>query len=445
MARRGRILTAAALVAAIQLSLLWIYYVPAAKALAGDERAYRAKAVRLLAGTPIEPDLWPPFYAYFLVPLLALDDGALWPVQAAQLALLIAIALLLRDLAGRMIGRGVGADLAGLLVLLHPPLVAFGHYLWPEVLHLALFLGATWIVVARRRQLRWMPLLGLLLGLALITKSLLLGFVPVLLLPVLIAGDGARGALRTAVAIALLAVTVTPTVLANHRAHGHWSIGNSAWFNLWVGLQDTSPRSLLDPVVIRSYREYLGLDDTQRGRDARLREEIAAYLDRRGLTGAAWRQLRSQYFRLLDKDSYLTAQLPGGELARHGQGYAGPRRPITETLRYLSYLLYGAVLAAAAAGVVWSEPRRRPWLWLALAFLAYNAVLFLALHVKSRFRVQVLPFLFLFAGLACDRLRARHSHTTGAGGSRIAPARLALAGGAAGLALFLAFGAPLLE
>jgi hypothetical protein len=69
-----------------------------------------------------------------------------------------------------------------------------------------------------------------------------------------------------------------------------------------------------------------------------------------------------------------------------------------------------------------------------------RAALFLFLHVKSRYRIAFLPVLYLQAGaFVAWWLEWRGS---GAGPSRAA---WTVAGGAAALALFLAFGGPFLE
>lgn len=440
--RRWR-LTAWLVVLAVHTALLWVYYTPTAKALAGDERAYRARAERIAADKPVEPGLWPPLYPRVLAPAFGLGGG-LWAIQALQLLLLISIALVLRDLARHMIGPGLGADLTGWLVLAYPPLVAFTHYLWPEVVHMLLLVTALWIVVTGRRSLPWMATLGVLLGLALQAKSLLLGFLPVIAIALLVhRAPVRRHALRFAVLGVALLGTVSPTLIANHSSTGRWMLATSGWFNLWVGLQDTSLRSLEDRGVHRALRVYERLGDDLATRDAILRREVRRYVQETGLPTVVVRQVRRQYFRLFDKDSYLTAQLPGGPLARVRQGYAGPVRPLTTLIRTTTYGAYAAVLLAAVLGLVVFDHRRAPWLWLAIVFVLYNLVLFSVLHAKSRFRIQILPCFFVFAGLGIQWLRDRLAEPS----SVSAPPRWRWVVGAAlaAVSMFLAFGAPLVD
>ena len=83
----------------------------------------------------------------------------MYGVQLAQTFLLIVAALVLRDLTRSLGGGEHAANLAFLLMLSYPPLVAYAHYLWPEVLHLTLWLSALWIVVSGRRDVGWLVVL----------------------------------------------------------------------------------------------------------------------------------------------------------------------------------------------------------------------------------------------------------------------------------------------
>ena len=84
-------------------------------------------------------------------------------------------------------------------------------------------------------------------------------------------------------------------------------------------------------------------------------------------------------------------------------------------------------------------PRRHHWLWLVLGFVAYNLAIFLLLHVKSRYRVQFLPFLFLYAAVALQWTLQRLGLIAGKPVESSAPRWLLAAAGSA-LALYLAFG-----
>ena len=108
------------------------------------------------------------------------------------------------------------------------------------------------------------------------------------------------------------------------------------------------------------------------------------------------------------------------------------------TLRALSYGLYALTLVGAAVGLAVVPLRDRRWLQVALAFVVFNLGLFLFLHVKSRYRIQFLPVLFVYAGCAVAWLAARLGWAPlEEGWRRNVPV---WAWGLAGLLLFLAFG-----
>ena len=424
--------------AALQALLFALDTAARPRALWGDEIMYADLARRLAAGEDvrIEP-LWPPAYPRLLAGLLALGGGSFLLARCVQVALLGASALLLRDLAARLTGSAAVGTVAAALLLLDPQVGAFAHFLWPEVPHLFLFLFAAWILVARGDRPAWLVAAGVVLGLALLTKSLLGPFLPVLLLP-LVLGAGLRGAGRAALVLLAAAATVAPTAVDNAR-RGAPLIANSSLFNLWVGLNDRSRKDMVDEVVGDEYQRYLKSGDTAAARAQVLDARIRGLVRERGLSSLLRAQLARQYYRLLDKDSFLTDQLPGGAISRLGYGYRGAPAAAAALLRAWSYALYAAVLVAAALGFAVAPPRG-PWHRVLVAFLVYNAAVFLLLHVKSRYRVAFLPVLYLQAGAFAGWCLA-------ARGSRASPSRAAWAacGAGAALALFLAFAGPFLR
>lgn len=392
-------------VAGLHALLFWIERMPAARRLWGDEVMYRDLAARWARGEAPEIDpLWPPLYIWFLGLFEPL--GALAPlvVIVVQIVFLMAAAWALCALGELWTGSLAAGGWAAALFLLDPQVAAFGHYFWPEAVHLALLLVSLWLLA--RHGERWWALLlaGLLLGLALLTKSLLLPFLPLLLFPLVTRREPGRGLLRAALVLVVAGVIVLPTVVDQGRRHGVYAVADSSRFNLWVGLKDRSRKSLVDEIVGDEYQRYRASAATLRVRNERLTEQIAALVRERGLLTIAKGQIGKQYFRLFDKDSFLTAQLPGGAISGYGFGYVDTPAPLTLTLRVWSYALYALVLAAAGIGIMRLRLRGRPWLWVALLFVVGNLLLFLGLHVKSRYRLQFLPFLDLYAGVVLSQL-----------------------------------------
>lgn len=444
MRRPGMLLPCLLAVLTVHAVLFWLHYVPFSRTLWGDELTYLADAARLLEGRETAGTLlWPPLYPRFVAGLLVVGRGSLVALQLAQTALLLATALVLRDLARRLLGVGFVERWIACALLAYPVLVAFAHYLWPEILHLALFVFALWILEARRERLGWLALLGLVLGLALLTKNLLTPLLPLLLLLPGLGRPWRLGLPRVAIVLAVLLLTVAPTVLSNVERHGRWLISDSALFNVWVGLSDVSRRNFVDEVVGREFKTYVESADSPTERNRILAGKLRRRIRERGWTEQLGSQLTRQYFRLFDKDSFFTDQLVGGAIEARGAGYASRASGFAAVLRGVCYGSYALMLVAAPFGLVLCPPAKRGKLWLLLLFLAYNLGLFLLVHVKSRYRVQFLPVLLLLAGCAVQFFPWP---TSPAGAdARLPRGPLIAAAGVSALLLGLAFAGPWLD
>jgi 4-amino-4-deoxy-L-arabinose transferase-like glycosyltransferase len=432
---------AAAAVALVHCTLWWLYYRPIPKALWGDETAYWRSARALLAGDPgWWPDpLWPPLYPRLLAGIMAIGGPTVLWVQIVQTCLLAAAALLLYDLVRRLSGSPLAAAVAAILTLGFPPLAAYAHYLWPEIPHLFLFLAVLWLLAVRADRPLWCGVAGVAAGLALLTKSLLGPFLPVLMVAAFARRPASRSIGRALVFVAALVLTVAPAVLEQHRRTGRLMIADSSAFNLWVGLNDRSRTDFEIDVVTGLYREYTASAESFVERDRILREKIRGYLDTHSWTGIVRSHLGRQYFRLFDRDCYLTNQLPGGAaVERYSAGYLRANPTVSKAVRATSYLLYGLLLVLAPLGLALWRFRDRRWLTVLLLFVLYNLAIFFWLHVKSRYRIQLLPVAFLGAGCAVAWLDARlEGKPVAAGGARW---RWLAAIVAAGLLEVLAFG-----
>ncbi|MEM9594303.1 MAG: phospholipid carrier-dependent glycosyltransferase [Acidobacteriota bacterium] len=438
----------------VHLGLFVLDRWPEPRTLVGDEVTYwsRAEALRSGGSASSEPGaglggdgrdlLWPPLYPRFLAAAWGATGGAgRLPVQGLQVALLLAAALLLASFSAHLGIRRPWRPWVAAGIFGFPPLAAYAYYFWPEIPHLFFFALAL-VCLARPPQPRgwmWAAAGGIALGLALLTKSLLTPLVPLLLLALWMDRRGDDGSsrrwLRPAAAVLAMAAVVAPTVVANHRTTGRAVIADSGTFNLWVGLRDTSRRNHVDSIVWPELQAYLASADTPAERDRLLRHRIAAHVEERGMAAVLVGQLGKQYFRLFDKGSYLTDQLPWGPIHTVGQGYlAFPERPGI-WLRRLVFIVYGALLVAAAMGLAWTIGRgdRGPWGLTGVAFVGLNLLLFLGLHVKTRYRVPIEPFWILWGVAALQAGWGR--------GGRPGTVRTAVGAVLALLALGLAFGA----
>ena len=404
----------------------------------GDEKTYFESALAVLQGNPSwwPAPLWPPLYPRFLAGILAVsghDPAGIFVVQT--LLLFIAAAIF-----GDLVLRWTGARNAGLAAFLmmagFPPLAAYGRFLWPEVLHLVLALAVLWILAVRRESTLWLTLGGISLGLALLTKSLLGPFVPVLLGAAFIGDRGPRRVLRITVFVAAVAIVTGPVIGLQYRRIGMPVIADSSAFNLWVGLNDRGMRNFKDGLVAEAYLEYMASELPFAARNDQLRRRSWQLIRERGLGPVLRTQFQRQYFRLFDKDCYLTDQVPGGVAVKQGAGFCslGPRAAIT--VRAGAYGAYALLLLTAPLGfLVWPFAGRR-WPRVLLLFLLYNLALFLVLHVKSRYRIQFLPVFFLGSAATVAWFEAGLAGCVPLGSFK---GRIAVAGLLSAVLLFLAF------
>jgi hypothetical protein len=432
-----RLLWLAAAVA-VHLSLLRLHYFPESKPFLGDEGMYLQAAHAVLEqGRSQLGSFWPPLYAWFLAPLVGASGGALWLVQLVQTALLVLCAWLLRELIELALDDHWAADLSALFVLSYPPLVAYAHYLWPEVLHLSLMLGAAWMLLRFGPRPAAVIGGGGLLALALQSKVLLLPFLPMLALGLWRRWPGGRRFTALLLLTATVGLGVLPTLLAQRRDFGRWMLADSGAFNLWVGLNEASRGEFVDSVVAEEYLRYQRSARTSGARSRIAWEKIAQLIEERGWARTLRRQLGRQYQRLFDHESFLTRQLVGGEVWLRGEGYRAGDSKAGYALRWMSFGSWAILLAAAAWGIVFFPYRQRGAGGWVLGFLLLHCALFLALHVKTRYRIQMLPALVFFAVYAGAWWRLR---TATADAPRLEPARTAAGMALAGVLLYLAFG-----
>lgn len=388
-------------VAFVNASLWWLGRWPVPRTLWGDEETYLGSAVRLLAGDPNwwpEP-LWPPLYTQFLAGFLWLARGSLTGVVVVQNLLLAVTAVIFFDLTRRFTRSRSAGIAAAVLTMGYPPLVGFSHFFWPEILHLFLFAALLWLLVARWDRGAWCAVAGVVLGLALLTKSLLMPYIPILLLAAAWGTRPRQAMVRIVVVLTLAAATVAPTIAANASRTGTPMIANSGPFNLWVGLNDVGRENFSHDVV---WPEYLRWKESAASFDERNRivvTQIRDFIRERGPVAVVRAQLSKQWFRLFDAGCYLTDQLPGGAAFESGRaGYLGVPWVLGRVLAATAIGSIVMLLVLAPAGFIFGGYRTHRWVGVLLLFVAYNLILFLGLHVKTRYRIQMLPTAFIGVG-----------------------------------------------
>lgn len=422
-----------------QAMLWWLYYGYGPKRLAGDEVRYWNTAHDILAGGPWHPsDLWPPAQPLFIALIVALRDSVV-AVQIVQMLLFFGCAFLLWDLWRRVSASSTAAAIAAGLFLLSPSAAAFAQYLWPEVTHLFVVLAALDLLLARRAGAKAALLAGVCVGLALLFKSVLTPFWPLLLLAFVAQWRPLRVRwLPTLLFLVALALTVAPAVVAGHRNTGHWAIADSSAYNVMVGLGVPQRNDWIALPQWTPFEDYMASGTTPDARNAWAWRQVVSRLESEGVATVLWRQLDKQYYRLFESKTLLLGQLQGPACAGYIGAYPDTPRWLALTVRWTSHLFHALILAGCAFGLFLQRDWRRPALWLLLAYVAYQLALFVGVLAIARYLLTLTPVLCGFAGDAYARLIEPRSDPVSA---------RRLVGGAllAALLLWFAFAGPFID
>ncbi len=363
-----------------------------------------------------------PMYPIFLAGIYFFS-GTTYRFFAARLAQAVLGALLapMTYLLARRLDpeRERTAQLAAWIVALYPMLVLYPLALATENLFFALTLGAVLLLLRAAdggkpggiRPVFWYALAGAVLGLAVLTRSVIALFLPIAMVWIARNGKSVRGALVFGVAAA---ATVFPWAVRNSILLGRpASVEVSLGYNLYMGYHPQSSGTFqfgisLDLLTIFDdlKRDQVGLQKAEKfiradpGRVPYLIVRKAGYffgLERRAV----------QYFYSNDFLGYIPA-------------------PVLLALAAVLVLPFMFVATAAGFGAA-ALPRtdaKSLCLWFMLAYITPH----LLILAEDRFHMTLIPFLAVLAAAAVLRRREILSSLRAPGGWRIwlLPAGLAL-------------------
>ena len=364
--------------------------------LAGDEASWVALGTRELGRphrglSPFRVHLlfYPPLYPYFIAVLhraFSSLAAVAW-VQAAVGALLV-------PAVGR-VGSSAFSPRVGLLaavvVAFYPDFVWFSVHFWSETLFVVLLWWAIERVLRSDAASATGAAVagGVLWGLATLTRELTLYLAPLALLWIL-RGEARRGTrraspgVRRACAFALgLVLTILPWTIRNAIVfHAFIPVSTMGGSNLWQG---NVPLTHLEVHAALGKIE----DPVERDRQAR---KLAWEAIRARQPGWIFEKLREQM------PEFWKA---GSEVLDHviSRGACRPLRPGEQMALEVAVVgPYLAVLALALVGLARARPGPAP-VFLLVLLAAWNAAHVVA-YATTRFRLPVLPVLFLFASAA---------------------------------------------
>jgi hypothetical protein len=158
--------------------------------------------------------VWAPGYEVFLGAVFALFGPAPVVARIAQVLLSVATVALVYGIARHAGGVRAGR-IAGWLCAVYPSFVAYTHYFYTETLFLFLLVAAVYALVRRREDNRLdLARIGLLFGLCILTRSVVIWFLPVWAVWEWLRGRGAR-AREVACILAVALLVVLPWTARN--------------------------------------------------------------------------------------------------------------------------------------------------------------------------------------------------------------------------------------
>ena len=361
-----------------------------------DERTWTNWAVESLVTprvsfSPLKTHMifYPPLYPYFIAVPFALFH-TLQAVKWAQ----VAVGALLAPAVGRIGGRAFGPR-AGLLAAgiaaFYPELIWFAAHFWSETLFMTLLWWAMERLIAAdaRGSSRLAAAAGLLWGLAILTRETILYLTPLAAAWLAWSGRSPRRG-KPALAFLLCAVlTVAP-----------WTIRNWMAFRAFVPVATSGGLALFQGNARLTRQEVYDRYEAVHGRIEQYRfarrEGWKAIGDRQ--PAWAFEKLRDQMPNFWEADSLALIHIKRG-----AYGAVPPAAAVAAAAAVIAPYL--ALLAGFVAGVALLPLDRVRGLLLGF-LVGYNA-LHVVTHGFARYRLPVMPVVFVFAAAGYVAWRGR--------------------------------------
>jgi hypothetical protein len=400
--------------------------------LISDEGEYLSAAAWLILGRGFDwyqGYFWTraPLYPLFVAAHLRLFGDSQLPIYVSQMLLSLLAVALVYWLGIRLVPRNRSmAVLAACAMAIYLPFVIYPQVVLSETLFILLVLAAFSLLIDAAHHPRTAALAGLLLGLTTLTRSLTLGFLPFVIIWMLRERSSVKGLpphkhyLPVAALLLALGLMIAPWTIYNSRLYGGLVlVDTSGAFNLLLGARTAYDGRRSDAQV----RDYaLGLlgqttsspvDDSCLAFPGALPSQAArqAAMTREGLCLIAAKPLAFAEKSILELIDLFQINYTGAE--RFTSGFSTGRLDPTYVLALfvLDDLLY--VLALPLAVVGWAIARTRsdsPLITLTGLWWGYNLFVAPLLFAINRFRLPLMPFVFLFAAYAILAFLQRKPH-----------------------------------
>lgn len=389
----------------VQCLLFYFYYHPDAKILLGDESRYYNEGLSIAKGGDWHNNpLWPPMQSVLISLFARIFEHPLFPLQIFQYLMLLLAGFIVRDLTWRETAHQGAAQISLAIMLWYPTWLAYAQYLWPEVVHVLLFVSIVWINHYKKDSIGWMAFSGGLLGVMILFKSVVLLFIPFLYLPLFVTAK--RGEylwssvfIKVSLSILMAMIIVAPASIKAHKLTGGWMVSNSSMFNLWYGLNDDKRQHFANDMGGSIYAKYMKSADDFQTRNQLVKEQAIKKIQTQGIINTIINQVKKQYFRLFDHQSFFTQQFKGKSSDHYKNRYHHSHDDIlVKTMINFDHVFYFFMMLFMVLGLIVSIKKSLMAQQFCL-FLLYTLGLFILLHAKSRFRIPLMPLMAFFSGL----------------------------------------------
>ena len=361
--------------------------------LAGDEHTWTTWGAQVLpspevAFSPLRFRLifYPPAYPYF-IGLACTLLGSMTAVKVCQAL----VSALLIPAAGRLGARVLGSPTGiatAAIVAFYPDLIWFSTHFWSETLFMVfLWWSFERLVAADAGKLADALLAGLLWGLATLTRETTLYFLPVAALWLAWRG-GRAGAARGGTFLLAASLIIVPWTVRNWSVYGAFvPVSTSGALNLWQGNARLSRQEVYD--------QYAAIHGRIEKYEHARRMGLAAIRERQ----PAWalEKLMGEMPLFWEADSLALVHIKRG-----AYGDVAPWVGALVASVVLTPYLVTLALFVWGAG---ASPVRRSTVLL-LGFLAYYNAIHVATHGFARYRLPVMPVVFVFAAWGLTELRS---------------------------------------
>jgi len=367
-----------------------------------DSETYDRMAVSIADGKDPEigPFFQPPLYPYFLGLLYAVFTRHLFTIRFLQMLLGVGNVFLTYLLARRLFGEKI-ALWASIALSLYGTMLFFeGELLAPVLivfLNLLLILSLLWVL---DRPAWWRAFLtGLLLGASALAMAVILPFALVIIIYALVRFRRQKEKLSwgrlTALGLCFvlgIALVISPVTYRNWKEGDLVLISYNAGVNFYIGTgQDYDQKAGIRP----GYQWQAIMEEPIKAGYEKASEQSAYFMDK-GMKIIAENPLG--YLELLGKKLYLYAN--GNEILRNQEIY--PFRQYSPLLYFLVWkwgiaFPYGVLFPLAVVGLGIALAQRKRYSIPILLFMVSHILVILLFFIAARYRMNILPFLVIFA------------------------------------------------